>query len=245
MNIAGQKALVIGATKGAGRAVTEMLISDGASVMAVARGAEGLKALSAAHPEVTTLAADAAEGSAAEILKDADPDILVLAGGSQPKMAPLAALSWDEFSMPWQSDTKIAFDFIQATLKLPMRPGGRIINFASGAAMNGSRLSGGYAGAKRMQHFIANYAQAEAAEKGLDLTFATVYPRQLVAGTEIAANAASAYGASTGQGPDAFMAQWDAPLTPQKIATYVREILGKDDPAGAWLLGGQSMEAHG
>jgi 3-oxoacyl-[acyl-carrier protein] reductase len=38
-----------------------------------------------------------------------------------------------------------------------LRPGSRVVVFSSGAALGGSPLSGGYAGAKATQRFIAAY----------------------------------------------------------------------------------------
>ena len=57
------------------------------------------------------------------------------------------------------------------------QPGSRVIVISSGAALHGSPLSGGYAGAKATQRFITGYAQDEARRAGLDITFTAVLPR--------------------------------------------------------------------
>jgi NAD(P)-dependent dehydrogenase (short-subunit alcohol dehydrogenase family) len=64
----------------------------------------------------------------------------------------------------------------EALLK-PLRPGSRVVVISSGAAVAGSPLSGGYAGAKATQRFITAYAQEEASRSGLDITFSAVLPR--------------------------------------------------------------------
>ncbi len=66
-----------------------------------------------------------------------------------------------------------------------------------------------------MQHFVSNYSKWEAEKRGLDLTFATIYPKQLIAGTNIAGDASSAYAAAASISADQFMSQWDQPLTPE------------------------------
>jgi short-subunit dehydrogenase len=47
---------------------------------------------------------------------------------------------------------------------------------SSGAAINGSPASGGYAGSKATQRFLAGYAQEESRRAGLDLTITAVLP---------------------------------------------------------------------
>jgi 3-oxoacyl-[acyl-carrier protein] reductase len=50
----------------------------------------------------------------------------------------------------------------------PLRPGSRVLLMSSGAALRGSPISGGYAGAKATIRFIAAYADDEARRLGLD-----------------------------------------------------------------------------
>src|SRR6266536_2201949 len=94
-------------------------------------------------------------------------------------MRPLHHQTWDTFSVNWETDVRIAFHWLREALLRPLRPGGRVVVFSSGATLNvnGSPLSGGYAGAKATQRFITAYAQEEAKRAGLELTFTTVLPR--------------------------------------------------------------------
>ncbi|MEX0343797.1 MAG: SDR family NAD(P)-dependent oxidoreductase [Rhizobiaceae bacterium] len=221
-----KKALVIGSSKGVGRALAIGLANAGVETVAVARNEAGLNALKAKAPSVKTIASDAAaDGASSKLLDEVQPDLLILAGGNQPAMKPLSQQSWNEFSATWNADTKIAFEFTRAALNGAMPDGGTVVSFASGAAIGGSPLSGGYAGAKRMQHYVSNYANWEAGRRGLDLTFITIYPKQLVTGTEIAKDASSAYADAASISAEKFMSQWEKPLTVDVIASSVIELL--------------------
>ncbi len=107
------------------------------------------------------------------------PDILVLCGGAFPPAAPLHQLSWQEFAVNWETDVKIAFEFCKAALSRPLPAGASVILISSDAAFAGSPNSGGYAGAKRTQIFIANYSQKESDRLGLGLRFAALAPRMM------------------------------------------------------------------
>lgn len=70
--------------------------------------------------------------------------------------------------------------------------------YRSGAALGGSPLSGGYAGAKATQRFITANAQDEAKRDGLGIIFAAVLPR-FSPQTGIGRTAIQAYAARSGQ----------------------------------------------
>jgi NADP-dependent 3-hydroxy acid dehydrogenase YdfG len=123
----------------------------------------------------------------AALLAEADPDLVV--------------------SAPWNVDVKIAFEVGRAVLSRPLRPGSTVVIVSSGAGLGGSPLSGGYAGAKRMQMFLAGYLQRAADARGLGIRFVALAPRQLLAGTAIGEAAAAAYGATAGQTAEAYMQQ--------------------------------------
>jgi NAD(P)-dependent dehydrogenase (short-subunit alcohol dehydrogenase family) len=55
----------------------------------------------------------------------------------------------------------MAFLFCREALRAPLAPGSVVVIISSGAGLGGSPISGGYAGAKRMQMFLAKYCQAE------------------------------------------------------------------------------------
>jgi len=240
-----ENALVIGGSAGVGREIALKLAENGVSTTVAARGAEGLARLKADAPAVETVAIDAAaDGAAAKLLARHSPDLVILAGGHRPKMAALQELSWDEFSAAWNCDTRIAFEFTKAALTLPLSPGATIVSFSSGAALGGSPLSGGYAGAKRMQHFLVSYGQREADRQGLGLEFLAIIPKQLIAGTEIGTMASAAYAEAAGVPAEKFMQQWDTPLTAEVAGGHVIDLLGRapDGEARTFAITGGGIE---
>src|SRR5438128_1451936 len=130
---------------------------------------------------VETVQADASDPAVADrLIRELKPDLVVLAAGIQPAMGPLAEQTWESFSETWNTDLKAAFHFMRAAVTTPLREGSAVIVVSSGAAINGSHLSGGYAGAKRMQWLLAGYAQAHANAKKLGIRFLAVLPIQLM-----------------------------------------------------------------
>jgi NADP-dependent 3-hydroxy acid dehydrogenase YdfG len=90
------------------------------------------------------------EAAAHRILADVRPDILTLNAGAKPPMGRLDQMSWADFTVPWEHDVKAGLHWLQGALNLPLKPGSRVLVVSSGAAVEGSPMSGGYGGAKRM-----------------------------------------------------------------------------------------------
>jgi NAD(P)-dependent dehydrogenase (short-subunit alcohol dehydrogenase family) len=61
-------------------------------------------------------------------------------------------------------------------LNEPLDRGSSVIALSSGAALRGSPLSGGYAGAKATIRLLAEFAAQEAARGKLDIRFAALLP---------------------------------------------------------------------
>lgn len=225
MSLKDKIAVVTGGSRGLGLGVVEALVSAGARVTVVARGAAALAAVRE-RLGVATIAADATDAAAArEILGTTRPDILVLNAGAVPCMGRLDRLSWAEFTQPWETDVKAGLHWLQAALDLPLRPGSRVLVGSSGAGENGSPLSGGYAGAKRMLWFMARYADALAAQKGLGLRVQAVVPQQIIAGTGVGDVAAAAYAAAMGVAPEAFLARFGPHLPPARFGEHIVALL--------------------
>jgi NAD(P)-dependent dehydrogenase (short-subunit alcohol dehydrogenase family) len=224
MSMRGTPAVVIGASSGVGRATVVALVAEGASVVAVARGAAGLAELAAetASP-IRTVVADAAGAATAErLLHEFRPRFVVLAAGVRPHMAPLDEQSWETFSQAWHGDTQAAFYLVKAALALPLAAGSAVAIVSSGAAIGGSPLSGGYAGAKRMQWLLAEYAQVVSDAKQLGIRFFAVLPHQLIEGTHIGTAAATAYGARDGlSAADFLRRRWKVPLDAAKVGAAI------------------------
>ncbi len=96
----------------------------------------------------------------AHALAAVQPEVLILNGGATPHMAPLPQPSWEIFTRHWDLDVKATFLWIQAVLAWRMAPGGRVVVTSSGAALNGSPLSGSYAGARRRVWLLCAYPNA-------------------------------------------------------------------------------------
>ena len=64
----------------------------------------------------------------------------------RPQMSPLQDQNWETFSANWNVDVAQAFHWTRHALQRPLAPGSSVILMSSGAAVNGSPLSGGYAG---------------------------------------------------------------------------------------------------
>ena len=107
--------VVIGASSGVGLATVKRLVSEGASVVAVARRRDGLDAVAAEFGgAVQTVQADATDASTAErLLREYKPQLVVLAAGARPQMGTLDEFSWETFSIPWNADTQAAFRLLK------------------------------------------------------------------------------------------------------------------------------------
>lgn len=237
MDVSGKKVVVTGGTRGLGLGLVEELVTRGAKVTVVARGKGGLDAVRT-RLGVATIATDVTDQDAAyRILDEVQPDVLVLNAGAPPHMGRLDTLNWDDFSLVWNTDVKAGLYWVQAALNLPLKPGSRVLVGASGAAVSGSQMSGGYGGAKRMLWFMAKYANGVAQEKGLGLRFQAILPRQMVLGTGIGDAAAKAYSGSVGITPEQFVARFGAPMPPRAFGERVLAVLEDPRYADAVALG--------
>lgn len=246
MTLRGKKAVVIGASSGVGKATVRSLSADGVRVTGVARTADGLTALrSEIGSDLETVVADAAAPQTAErLLRELRPDFVVLTAGVRPQMGAVDELSWEAFTEAWNTDTQAAFHLTQAALRTPLGSGSVVVLVSSGAAIQGSYLSGGYAGAKRMQWWLAAYAQKVAVAKDLGIRFLALLPKQLIEGTAIAALASAGYSAALGIPAGDYMKRFDVPLDCDKVARAIVDGLrGKLAPGlTAFAVTGTGVE---
>ncbi len=220
----GKNVVIIGASRGLGKTIVAAAHAEGAQVLAVARQEQSLRQLAAEIPGVQVLALDAAsEGAPAQVFETLLPDLLVVCAGAMPHMAPLVEQNWEEFSRNWNSDVKISLLFSQAALTTPLPAGTTVLLISSGAALGGSPLSGGYAGAKRTQMFLADYAQKEADRLHLGLRFLALVPGRIMPETELGKAAVSAYASSLGLSPADFIKNMGAKVTAEDVASAVVE----------------------
>jgi NAD(P)-dependent dehydrogenase (short-subunit alcohol dehydrogenase family) len=225
-------AIVVGGGGGIGRATVLALAAAGTRVWAVGRDRARLEQVrrDAAGPgEVIAAAFDATDGPAMDrLIEQADPELVVLSAGARARLALIHEQTWESFSAPWNTDLKIAFQVGQTALRRPLRPGSLVIIVSSGAGLLGSPLSGGYAGAKRMQMFLAGYLQRSADAARLGIRFMALVPKQVLAESELGAAVASAYGALGGITPEKFMERFGTPLTPDDVARAIVDVARGD-----------------
>jgi len=215
--VKGATALVTGASRGFGRGIATALSGAGAAVVGVARDGAGLEELRAELGEsFTPVSADAADPTVAGQLIDAyRPTILVLNAGAAPLSRPLQQQTWQTFSRSWEVDVQHVFHWLREALLAPLAPDSTVITMSSGAALRGSPLSGGYAGAKAAIKFITSYAAAESERGGLGIRFISVLP-QLTPATGLGAAAVAAYAAREGMDVGAFLERSGPALTPEQ-----------------------------
>lgn len=239
-------ALVTGGSRGFGRAIVEAFAAEGANVWAIARDARRLDLLKHEVNGVQTRVADVAlPQTAAETLREIGPDILVLNAGATPIPKPVHELTWEQFNLVWETDVKATFHFGKEALIMPMKPGSVVVIISSTGAITGSLspLGGSYAGAKRMQWFLAHYFQQGADRLHLGIRFVALLPR-LVGTTDLGHMAVSASAAWQGISEQAFLERYGETLTPEGVGRGVVSLVTDDTYKGgiAYRLSGQGLE---
>jgi NAD(P)-dependent dehydrogenase (short-subunit alcohol dehydrogenase family) len=246
-DLSGKTTIVVGASRGLGHGIATAFAEAGAPVVAVSRTAAAFPELSNGTGTIQPEVADATDAAtAAGLLDRYRPAALILVAGASPQMLPLQQQTWETFSVNWQTDVRIAFHWLREALVKPLRPGSRVVVFSSGAALNGSPLSGGYAGAKATQRFITEYAQEEANRGGLDISFTAVLPR-ITPQTDLGRPAVEAYAARSGQSVEEYVQQFGEPLTPEIAGAALVELVQTDPSAVApgYLLTGGGLQKLG
>jgi len=245
--LAGRRALVVGASRGLGRGVVEAFLTAGAEVVALSRDTAPLSELAAGQPRLHCEQGDAADPVlAGQLLDRHRPDVLAILAGASPLLRPIAQQTWETFSTPWDVDVRIAFTWVREALVRPLEPGSQVIVTSSGAALRGSPLSGGYAGAKSTVRFLTEYAAQEADREGLGINFAAVLP-QLTPATPFGLAAAEAYARRSGIGVEEFIkGMGDPVLTPEVAgAAFVSLAAGGSEQTGSYLLAGTGLRPLG
>jgi NAD(P)-dependent dehydrogenase (short-subunit alcohol dehydrogenase family) len=231
-SIAGATALVTGASRGFGRGIATALSQAGAHVVGVARDHGALAEVRAELGEsFTPVAADATDPVLAGQLIDSwRPRILVLNAGATPLPRPIQQQTWQSFSRNWDTDVAHVFHWTREALLAPLPPGSTVITLSSGAALFGSPLSGGYAGAKAAIRWLTGYAAEESARQTLGIRFVSLLP-QLTPATALGAVFAAAYSARPGAAtptPPAGQA-----LTPEQAGQAVTGLVTGPEPGQA------------
>ena len=233
--ITGATALVTGASRGFGRGIATALSQAGAQVIGVARDRVPLEELRADLGEsFTAVSADAADPMVAgELIDRYRPGVLVLNAGATPLPRAVHHHTWQTFSRNWDVDVAHVFHWVREALLAPLAPGSVVITRASGAALRGSPLSGGYAGAKAAIRFLTAYAAEESQRAALGIRFVSVLP-QLTPATALGAVFAAAYAAR--RGADASPSAGGPPLTPEQVGQAIVDLTGPAWDQDAYLI---------
>jgi len=243
--LVGTTAVVTGASRGFGHAIATALAAAGAQVVGVARTAalldEVRSELGAAFIPVVADTTDPA--TAGRIIGEHRPQTLVLCAGATPQLSPLQDQSWETFSANWNVDVAQAFHWTRQALRHPLAPGSTVIAMSSGAALAGSPLSGGYAGAKATVRFITDYAASESDLAGMGISFVSLLPR-LTPATDLGAKAVAAYAGRQGVDVDTFVRETGPALSAEQVGKSVLEIARHDHGRhGAYLLTSSGLSA--
>jgi NAD(P)-dependent dehydrogenase (short-subunit alcohol dehydrogenase family) len=241
--LSGTTAIVTGASRGFGRGIAAALTKAGAHVVGVARDAAPLDEVrEQLGGAFTPVAADAADPVVAGELIDAyQPRTLVLNAGVAPLARPVHRHTWQTFSRNWEVDVQHAFHWTREALLRPLDPGSTVIAVSSGAALRGSPISGGYAGAKATIRFLTGYAAEESRREGLGIRFISVLPN-LTPATRLGQGGVAAYAAREGVDVATFLANRGPALTPDQVGEQiVRLIVGSGHDEGAYLLGAAGL----
>jgi NADP-dependent 3-hydroxy acid dehydrogenase YdfG len=164
------------------------------------------------------------------------PHTLLLNAGATPLMRPIQYQTWQTFSRNWDVDVQQAFHWIREALLLPLLPGSTVIAMSSGAAVAGSPLSGGYAGAKSTIRFITDYAADQSERAGLGIRFISLLPR-LTPATELGSGAVVAYARRDRLDVDEYLARLGPGLTGGDVGKATVDLASSAAYApGAYLL---------
>jgi NAD(P)-dependent dehydrogenase (short-subunit alcohol dehydrogenase family) len=237
--------VVVGGSRGVGRQIVEAARRNGALVLAVARSEGPLRQLAQEVSGTEVLSLDATdEGAPSKVFDVLQPDVLVVCAGAFPPAAPMHLQSWLEFAVNWDIDVKIAFHFCKAALSRPLPAGTLVILISSGAALAGSPNSGGYAGAKRTQIFMANYGQKESDRLGLGLRFTALAPR-IMPDTELGKHAVAGYSRYLRISEADFIQSMESVPTSLDVAAGVIEVVRNPNRSKGkvFIVSGRGLQA--
>ncbi|MDA9498278.1 SDR family oxidoreductase [Bradyrhizobium sp. CCBAU 11357] len=242
-SLQGQNVVVVGGSRGVGRAIAEAALGEGATVLAVAREAAALTQLANDTPRLRTLAADATQDTApGQVFAALAPDVLVICAGSLAPSAPIQDVTWEAFSANWETDVKASFLFCGAALRGPLKPGTRIVQISSGAAFSGGPpFAGGYAGAKRAQIFLAGHCQKESDRLGLGLRFMDLAPMRIMPGTRVGKGGIDGYAGYLGIQPADVLAGMTDMQTPADVGRAVVALATGTSEGSSFMVSGSGL----
>ena len=155
LGLTGKACVVTGASRGIGRATAQALLDEGAQVLAVARGAEGLRSL--AGDRCATLALDVTAPGAGDQVVEACVEqfgsiwALVNNAGTS-VVTPLEELTDDDWQAQWDLHVMASLRTMRAAApRMAAAGGGRIVNVCSSAGKRPSLTNAAYSVTKAAQ----------------------------------------------------------------------------------------------
>jgi NAD(P)-dependent dehydrogenase (short-subunit alcohol dehydrogenase family) len=244
-----RRAVVIGGSRGIGRAVVEVLAADGYEVVATGRDPAALERLraelAAGGLVVRTAVADATDADAtAQLAATEDPvEVLVYSAGSA-SAAPLARTTLATWERELAVNATGAFLALQAFVP-PMvaRGSGRVVVITSTAALSGSPYITAYAAAKHAAQGLVRAAAAEVA--GTGVTINAVCPHfvrtDLTAATLARIERTTGRSAADAQRELEATARLGRLLEPEEVAAAVRSLVAE----GTGAINGHALVLDG
>jgi 3-oxoacyl-[acyl-carrier protein] reductase len=242
LGLNGKACIVTGATSGIGAATAQLLRSEGAKVLGVARGGADFEA------DVTD------SGAAARIVEACESafgrvDVLVNNAGTMP-VTPLDDLSDEDWQYQWELNVMASLHLMQAVApQMAERRWGRIVNVASSAGKRPSLRNAAYAVTKAAQLSLSRVFADQYASKNVLVNAVAPGPTasELWTGEEgIAAQIASSAGTTREQ--ELEKAAGKIPVgrmgTPEEIASVIAFLCSEQasNVAGAsWSVDGGTV----
>ncbi|WP_324751747.1 SDR family oxidoreductase [Roseovarius sp. Pro17] len=168
-----QVVIVTGGAAGIGGAITIELVQRGASVVAVDTNDEAGKEIAKINPDrIAFLKGDISEESVAkEALELALSKFGKLTGlvnnAHASRQKPLLDLTQDDWALSIGTGLNGTLNFMKAAHPELAKNGGSIVNFGSGAGLNGQKNQASYAAAKEAIRGLSRVAANEWAEDGI------------------------------------------------------------------------------
>lgn len=195
MKLRGKTAIVTGGAGGIGRGIATVFAKEGANVVIVdideAAGADAVQRITDAVPEaegnIVFLARDISEAQSAEDVRAAAVtsfgglDVLVNNAHAS-RQAPILEHTEDMFDLSFNSGFFATYHLMRACHSQLKERNGSIINFASGAGLDGQRNQVSYAAAKEAIRALSRVAAHEWASDGIRVNL--VAPIAHTAGVE-------------------------------------------------------------
>lgn len=194
MRLGGKVAIVTGGAGGIGRGITRAFVKEGARVLVVDINDEAGHALeSELGSAIAYFSVDIAQQASAEAIRDAALDrfgsLSVLVNNAHAsRQAPLLASTQEMFDLSFSTGFYPTLWLMQACHEQLKTAAGSVINFASGAGIEGQPNQASYAAAKEAIRAISRVAANEWAGDGINVN--VISPLALTEGVQayLAAN---------------------------------------------------------